>query len=47
MGYDNNKFIDLYLNKKRDFSKFKQIIGKGYYLDDVNPHIVITYMQIF
>lgn len=47
IGYDNNKFIDLYLNKRRDFKKFKQVVGKGYYIDDVNPHIVITHMSIF
>jgi DNA polymerase-3 subunit alpha len=47
IGYDNNKFVDLYLNKKRDFSKFKQVIGKGYYVDDVCPHIIITHMKIF
>lgn len=47
MGYGNNQFIDLYLNKKRDFKKFKQVIGKGYYVDDIIPHIIITHMKIF
>jgi|SaaInlStandDraft_4_1057021.scaffolds.fasta_scaffold04554_2 hypothetical protein len=48
MGYDNNKFIDLYLNKKRDLSRFKQIIGEGYYIDSPNtPHIIITRLKIF
>lgn len=47
IGYDNNKFIDLYLNKKRDFKKFKQVIGRGYYVNDVVPHIIIKNMKIF
>lgn len=47
IGYDNNKFIDLYLSKKRNFTKFKQVIGKGFYIDDVTPHIIITKMKIF
>jgi len=47
IGYDNNKFIDLYLNKKRDFKKFKQTIGRGYYIEGIQPHIIITHMQIF
>ena len=47
IGYDNNKFIDLYLNKKRDFKKFKQVIGKGYYIKDNVDHIIITHMKIF
>jgi hypothetical protein len=47
IGYGNNQFIDLYLNKKRDFKKFKQVIGKGYYINDVKPHIVITHLKIF
>jgi hypothetical protein len=47
IGYDNNKFVDLYLNKRRDFKKFKQVIGKGYYISDIKPHIIITHMRIF
>lgn len=47
IGYANGKFINLFLNKKKDFSKFKQVIGKGYYIDGVCPHIIITHMQIF
>lgn len=47
IGYDNNKFIDLYLNKKRDFKCFKQCMGRGYYIDGIQPHIIITHMQIF
>jgi DNA polymerase III alpha subunit len=42
IGYDNNKFINLHLNKKRDFSRFKQVIGKGYYIDSNLPYIIIT-----
>jgi hypothetical protein len=44
IGYDNDKFINLHLNKKRDLSKFKQVIGKGYWIDGPLPHIVITKM---
>lgn len=44
IGYDNNKFINLHLNKKRDLSKFKQVIGKGYWIDGPMSHIVITKM---
>lgn len=47
IGYGNDQFIDLYLNKKRDFKKFKQVIGKGYYVNDTVPHIVISHMKIF
>lgn len=47
IGYGNDQFVDLYLNKKRDFKKFKQVIGKGYYINDTVPHIVITHMKIF
>jgi len=44
LGYDNNKFINLHLNKKRDLSKFKQVIGKGYMVNSNLPHIVATKM---
>lgn len=44
LGYDNNKFINLHLNKKRDLSRFKQVIGKGYRIDSNLPHIVVTKM---
>lgn len=47
IGYSNNKFINLYLNKIRNFKKFKQVIGKGYYIDDECPHIIITKLNIF
>jgi hypothetical protein len=47
IGYGNDQFIDLYLNKKRDFKKFKQVIGKGYYINDTIPHIVISHLKIF
>jgi hypothetical protein len=47
IGVNNNKFIDLHLNKKRDFKQFKQVIGKGYYIDGIKPHVIITHMQIF
>lgn len=33
LGYDNNKFINIHLNKKRDLTKFKQILGKGYLVE--------------
>jgi DNA polymerase III alpha subunit len=46
LGYDNNKFINLHLNKKKDLSKFKQIIGKGYRIDSSLPYIVITQMTL-
>lgn len=46
LGYDNNKFINLHLNKKRDLSRFKQIIGKGFWIDGSNPHIVVTKMTL-
>ena len=46
LGYDNNKFINLYLNKRRDFSKFKQIYGRGYLIDCINPYIVVTKMTL-
>jgi DNA polymerase III alpha subunit len=47
LGYDNNKFINLHLNKKRDLSKFKQISGKGYFIEAKVPYIVITKMTLF
>ena len=46
LGYDNNKFINLHLNKKRDLSKFKQIIGKGYWIESKVPYIVVTKMTL-
>ena len=46
IGYDNNKFINLHLNKKRDLSKFKQVIGKGYWIDGPLPYIIITKMML-
>jgi len=46
LGYDNNKFIQLHLNKKRDLGKFKQIVGKGFWIDKPNPHIVVTKMSL-
>jgi DNA polymerase III alpha subunit len=46
IGYDNNKFINLHLNKKRDLSKFKQVMGKGYWIDEPQPYIVITKMML-
>jgi DNA polymerase III alpha subunit len=44
IGYDNNKFINLHLNKRKDLSKFKQVIGKGYMINSKMPYIVITKM---
>jgi hypothetical protein len=44
LGYDNNKFINIHLNKKRDLSRFKQIIGKGYWIDGPSPYIVVSKM---
>lgn len=47
LGYDNNKFINIHLNKKRDFSRFKQIFGKGYWIGgETNPHIIVTKMTL-
>ena len=46
IGYDNDKFINLTLNKKRDLSKFKQIFGKGYLIDGDLPYIVVTKMVL-
>jgi hypothetical protein len=46
IGYDNNKFVNLHLNKKRDLSRFKQIIGKGYWIESKTPHIVVTKMTL-
>jgi hypothetical protein len=46
VGYDNNKFVNLHLNKKRDLSRFKQIIGKGYWIESKTPHIVVTKMTL-
>ena len=46
LGYDNDKFIELHLNKRRDLSRFKQIIGKGFWIDTPNPHIVVTKMTL-
>lgn len=46
LGYDNDKFINIHLNKKRDLSRFKQIIGKGYMVNKSNPHIVVTKMTL-
>ena len=46
LGYDNDKFIELHLNKKRDLSKFKQIVGKGFWIDGPTPHIVVTKMTL-
>lgn len=48
IGYDNDKFIDLYLNRNRNFKRFKQVVGKGFYVDESNlPHIIITQMNLF
>lgn len=44
LGYDNNKFINIHINKKRDLSRFKQIIGKGYWIDGPSPYIVVSKM---
>lgn len=44
LGYDNDKFIELHLNKRRDLTRFKQIMGKGFWIDTPNPHIVVTKM---
>ena len=44
LGYDNNKFISLHLNKRRDLSRFKQVIGKGYWINGIQPYIVVTKM---
>ena len=41
IGYDNNKFINLHLNKNRDLSKYKQVMGKGYLINAITPYIVI------
>lgn len=46
LGYDNDKFIQLHLNKRRDLSRFKQIIGKGFLVETPNPHIVVTKMTL-
>lgn len=46
IGYDNDKFINLHLNKKRDLSRFTQVIGKGYMIDGPLPYIVITKMTL-
>jgi len=47
LGYDNNKFINIHLNKKRDLSRFKQIFGKGYWIgDESNPHLIVTKMTL-
>ena len=46
LGYDNDKFIELHLNKRRDLSRFKQIIGKGFWIDTPNPHVVVTKMTL-
>lgn len=47
IGYDNNKFIDLYMDYKKDFSRAKQVFGTGYYIDGVVPHVIIAYMKIY
>lgn len=50
IGYDNDKFINLYLNKKRDLSRFKQVMGKGYLISNNNlnlpPYIIIKKMTL-
>lgn len=46
LGYDNDKFIELHLNKKRDLSRFKQIVGKGFWIDTPYPYIVVSKMTL-
>lgn len=46
IGYSNDKFINLHLNKKRDLSKFKQVFGKGYMINGKTPYIAITHMTL-
>jgi DNA polymerase III alpha subunit len=46
IGYDNNKFVNLHLNKQRDLTKFKQVIGKGFWIDAPKPYIVVTKMNL-
>lgn len=42
IGYDNNKFINIHLNKKKNIDRFKQLIGKGFLISDPVPHIIAT-----
>jgi len=47
IGYDNDKFIELYTFESKEYMNYRQIIGGGYYYDYPKPHIKVIKMKTF
>jgi hypothetical protein len=47
IGCANNEFHTLYLNRKRDLSRYKQVMGRGYLTKGTVPRVLVEKITLF